>query len=74
MNTHWSEGVVQADLPWLKEVHSKIWNREDLKPQLFRKVKVPRENYFALKTKLKELHPDRDSPDYDGTKPDGLMS
>ena len=71
MNTL-SEGVVQADLPWLKEVHSKIWNREDLRPQLFRKVKVTQEDYFALKTQLKELHPDRDSPDYDGTKLDVL--
>ena len=56
MNTL-SRGVVQADPPWLKEVHSMIWNREDLRPQLFRKVKVTQEEYFALKTRLKELHP-----------------
>ncbi len=61
-----------TDLPWLEEVRSKIWNRKGLKPQLFRKVKVTREDYAALQERLKELHPDRDSPDYNGAKPDVL--
>jgi crinkler effector protein len=29
-----------SDLLWLEEVHSKIWDRKGLKPQLFREVKV----------------------------------
>jgi hypothetical protein len=61
-----------ADLPWLEEVHSKIWNRKDLRPQLFRKVEVTQAHYAALQKRLKELHSDRDSPDYDGTKSDVL--
>jgi len=64
--------VVLTDLPWLEDVHSKIWNREDLRPQLFRKVEVTQADYAALQKCLKELHSDRDSPDYDGTKPDVL--
>jgi len=61
-----------TDLPWLEEVRSKIWNRNDLRPQLFRKLEVTQVHYIALQERLKELHPDRDSPDYDGTKPDVL--
>ncbi len=61
-----------TDLPWLEEVHSKIWNRKDLRPQLFRKVEVTQAHYAALQKRLKELHSDRDSPDYDGTKTDVL--
>jgi hypothetical protein len=60
------------NLPWLEEVHSKIWNRKDLRPQLFRKVEVTQAHYAALQKRLKELHSDRDSPDYDGTRPDVL--
>jgi hypothetical protein len=61
------------DLPWLAEVHSKIWNREGLKPQLFRAVKVTRENYAKLQERLKELHPDRDSPhSHDFVNKDGV--
>ncbi len=51
-----------SDLPWLAEVHSKVWDREGLKPQLFRKVKVTREDYAELQERLKEVHPNRDSP------------
>ena len=28
------------DLPWLREIHSKIWDREDRRPHLLRKVEV----------------------------------
>jgi hypothetical protein len=60
------------DLPWLEELHLKIWNRKDRRPQLFRTVEVTQAHYAALQECLKELHSDRDSPDYDGSKPDVL--
>ncbi len=59
-----------SDLPWLAEVHSKVWNREGLKPQLFREVKVTGGDYAALQECLKELHPDRDSRYYYGDNVD----
>jgi hypothetical protein len=61
-----------TDLPWLKELHPKIWNREDRKPTLFRRVEVTQAHCAALHKRMKELHSDGDSPDYDGTKPDVL--
>ena len=54
------------------EIHSKIWGRKDLIPQLFRTVEVTQAHYTALQKRLKVLHSDRDSPDYDGSKPDVL--
>lgn len=63
---------VLSDLPWLMEVHSNIWNREDLRPDIFRRVEVTRAHYNALQKLLKELHPDRDSWDYNGNKADIL--
>jgi hypothetical protein len=61
-----------ADLPWLKELHSEIWNRKERKPTLFRRVEVTQAHYAALQERLKELHSDRGSPGYDGNKPDVL--
>jgi hypothetical protein len=61
---------VPDDLPWLTEVHSKFWKREDLRPDLFRKVQVTRADYDVLQLRLKQLHSDRDSPGYDANKPD----
>ncbi|KAF8505817.1 hypothetical protein F5888DRAFT_1604032, partial [Russula emetica] len=61
-----------TDLPWLEEVHSKIWNRKDLRPQLFLEVEVTQAHYTALQKRLKELHSDRDSPGYNGSKLDVL--
>ncbi|KAH9997437.1 hypothetical protein BJV74DRAFT_883436 [Russula compacta] len=55
------------DLPWLKEVHSKIWNREDFKPQLFRR-ELTYAHYLDLQNRLKLQHSDRDSPDYNASK------
>ena len=52
--------LLQHPLPWLKELHSKIWNREDLKPTLFRKVEVTRAHYDALQDRLNRKYPDRD--------------
>jgi hypothetical protein len=57
------------DLPWLKELHLKIWKQEKLRPQLFRKVEVTQAHYAALQQRLKELQPDRDLPGYNGFKP-----
>ncbi|KAH9978410.1 hypothetical protein BJV74DRAFT_888255 [Russula compacta] len=61
-----------ADLPWLKEFHLKIWNREDLKPQLFRRVELTYAHYLDLQNRLKLQHSDRDSPDYDARNHDVL--
>ncbi|KAH9980526.1 hypothetical protein BJV74DRAFT_887757 [Russula compacta] len=61
-----------TDLAWLEEVHSKIWNRKDMKSQLFRKVELTPAHYAALYRRLKEQHPDRDSPDYVGSEHDVL--
>jgi hypothetical protein len=56
-----------ADLPsdaWLVEVHSKIWDRQDLSSKLFHKVDVTLAHCDALQERLRKLHPDRDSSDY----------
>ncbi|KAI0264039.1 hypothetical protein BGY98DRAFT_1103716 [Russula aff. rugulosa BPL654] len=55
------------DLPWLKELHEKIWNQKGRRPENFRKVKVTQADYVALQ---KQLDSDRDSPDYNGTESD----
>ena len=57
--------VADNDLPWLKELHEKIWNQEDRRPEIFRKVKVTQADYAALQ---KQLDSDRDSPDYNATE------
>ena len=51
---------------WLKEIHSKIWGCKKLESELFRTVKVTRADYDKLQGDLKEKHPGRDSPQYDG--------
>ena len=58
--------------PWLEEVHSKIWNRKELEPELFRKVNVTQVHSTQLQTHLKEQHSDRDFPQYDGKDNDVL--
>ena len=57
---------------WLEEVHSKIWNRKELEPELFRKVKVTQAHYTQLQMRLEAQHPDRDLPEYDGKDNDVL--
>jgi hypothetical protein len=52
---------------WLKELHAKIWNREDLKPSLFRKVELTRVHYDALQECLNRKYSDRGSAQYDGS-------
>ena len=56
------------DIFWLEEVHGKIWNKKDLKQELFREVKITRTHYTELQDRLREQYPDRDSPEYDGRK------
>ena len=58
--------VDDADSSWLKEVQSKIWNKERLVLELFRKVEVTQAHYTELQRRLKEQHPGRDLPEYDG--------
>ena len=63
----------QADISifsWLEAVHSKIWGRNGLEPELFRTAEVTQAHYDELQRRLKEQHPDRDSPKYDGRKHD----
>jgi len=56
------------DYPWLEEIRSKIWNRKDLEPELFRRVEITQAHYAELQKRLKERHSDRDLPEYDGGK------
>ena len=56
------------------EVHSKIWNQNYLRPQLFRDVLVTQSHYDALQQRLEELHPDRFSPNYSSMAPDILSA
>jgi hypothetical protein len=60
------------DYAWLREFHSKLWGRKDLERNLFRKVKVTEEHFTSLQGHLKLQHPDRDSPEYDGSPHDVL--
>ena len=55
-----------ANSSWLKEVQSKIWKNERLVPELFRTVEVTKAHYTELQRRLKEQHPGRDLPEYDG--------
>ena len=41
--------------PWLLEVHSKIWNCQDLHPQLFHEAEVMAAYYDALQLCLQKL-------------------
>ena len=51
---------------WLQELHSKIWDRNDLIPTLFREVKVTRAHYDELQDRLNQKYPDRHSKEYAG--------
>ena len=55
-----------ANSSWLKEVQSKIWKNERLAPELFQTVEVTKAHYTELQRRLKEQHPGRDLPEYDG--------
>ena len=53
---------------WLEEVRSKIWHKNELELDLFRKVEVTQAHYVELQKHLKVQHPDRDLPEYNGRK------
>jgi hypothetical protein len=55
---------------WLEDLHSEIWNRWDLKSQLFRQVEVTGAHYAALRKCLDDKYPDRNWPDYEGSRRD----
>ena len=59
-------------LGWLEEIYSKIWNRPELKPTLFRKVVVTRGDYDTLQDILNQKFTERDSALYDGREHDVL--
>src|SRR5271170_4535457 len=59
---------------WLVELHSKLWNRQDLRPDLFREVAITVELYHTFLERLKELHPDRDTPNYNATATEVLST
>jgi hypothetical protein len=59
-------------LPWLKELHSKIWKHGELRSTLFRTKVVTRAHYDALQDSLNRKHPDRDLEEYDGRHHDVL--
>ena len=61
-----------ATLGWLEEIYSKIWNRPELKPMLFRKVVVTRGDYDTLQDILNQKFTERDSAQYDGIERDVL--
>jgi hypothetical protein len=61
-----SDDAVPDDLPWLSEIHLKIWNRKECRPDLFRKVEVSQADFDVLQDRLRGICPDRHSPNYDG--------
>jgi hypothetical protein len=63
---------ISSDLPWLTEVHTKIWKKEGFRSLLFREVEVTYSDYTALQKNLKNQHPDRDESDYNGSDTDAL--
>jgi len=65
--------VIDPVLPWLEDLRSRIWGHKELRPQIFRTVKVTRAHYNVLQRRLKELYADRDSPGYNGTKANCLQ-
>ena len=78
-------GKRSADDPnlyWLQELYSKIWNRNDLRPTLFREVKVTRAHYDELQDRLnrKWRKPKKDDGDvlsdklYILNSPEALLS
>jgi len=54
--------------PWLKEFHSKMWNKKNLEKELFRTVKVTRVHFDELQRRLNDRNPDRNDPEYDASE------
>ena len=59
-----------SGLPWLEEIHSRIWSRKALERDLFRMVKVTQAHYDELEKRLNDQHPYRNLPSYNGAKSD----
>lgn len=59
-----------SGLPWLEEIHSRIWSRKALERDLFRMVKVTQAHYDELEKRLNDQHPYRNLPGYNGAKSD----
>jgi hypothetical protein len=53
------------DYPWLKELHSKIWNKNE--EHLLRQVVVTHAHFTKLQKRLNDKHPDRNEREYDGS-------
>src|SRR6266403_3329175 len=62
-----------AELDWLKEVHSKIWNCGD-KLALFRKVVLTRGHYDEWQRNLNEKFPHRDQAQPGGKDDDAILT
>ena len=56
----------ESGFRWLKELHSKIWGRDDLIPTLFKRVEVTRANYDQLQDILNRKYKGRDDANYNG--------
>jgi len=61
-------GDLEAPPPWLKEFHSKMWNKKDLKKELFRTVEVTRVHFDELQRCLNDRNSDRNDPKYDASE------
>ena len=55
---------------WLKELHSKIWGRDDLTPTLVKRVEVTRAHYDQLQDILNRKYMGRDDAEYNGAHND----
>jgi hypothetical protein len=49
---------------WLSELHSKIWGRDDIRLELFRKADITTAHYKKLQKHLTELQPGRTLQNY----------
>jgi hypothetical protein len=52
------------DTPWLVEPHSKLWGRKDVFHQVFRAVKLTKEDFIGLQRDLHHLNSSRNHKNY----------
>jgi hypothetical protein len=52
------------DLPWLAELHDKLWGRADLFHQVFRAVDLTKDDFIELQSNLHHLNPSRNHKNY----------
>jgi hypothetical protein len=50
---------------WLQELHSKVWNRENRRAELFRETTLTIADYIKLQKILKAKHPKREDDTYE---------